>query len=96
VHQAGVAKDIPKVLPHLNQPVILALPTLLTTPPVVPAAAQKRQPPEIQAGGDFCVGKRSAGGHVHACLLVWAVKNLLWLKKYKARRHGASFYTLLS
>ena len=96
VHEAGVAKYIPKVLPDLNQSDILASAVLLTTPPVIPAAAQKSQPPEIKAGGYFYLRKRSTGGHVHACLLVWAVKNLLWLKKCKARRHGASFYTLLS
>ena len=96
VNKAGVAKDIPKVLPHPNQSDILALAVLLTTPPLVPAATQKSQPPEIKAGAYFYLRKGSTGGHVHAYLLVWAVKNLLWLKKCKARRHGASFYTVLS
>jgi hypothetical protein len=48
LHHALGLVDVTKILPNPHQPVILALPTLLTTPPVVLATAQESQPPKIQ------------------------------------------------
>jgi hypothetical protein len=95
MHETLIAKDIAKILPNVNHSFIHASATLLTTPPIVFATSQKRQPPEIQAGCDCSLRKGFLGGHIHGCLLLWVVKNLLLLRKYKAKRHGASFYTVL-
>jgi hypothetical protein len=95
MQKALVFEDVAEIFPDLHQPWVHAPPALLATPPIVFATSQKRQPPEIQAGCDCSLRKGFLGGHIHGCLLLWVVKNLLLLRKYKAKRHGASFYTVL-
>jgi hypothetical protein len=96
VHEALVFKDVSKVFPDPHQPWVHASPALLAAPPIVFAASQKCQPPEIQAGGDGGLRKGFLGGHVHGrLLLVVHQRALFFSKKYKAKRHGASFYTVL-
>jgi hypothetical protein len=96
VHEALVFEDVPKILPDPDQPWVHALPVLLAAPPIVFAASQKCKPPEIQAGGDGGLRKGFLGGHFHGrLLLVVHQRALFFSKKYKAKRHGTSFYTVL-
>jgi len=81
MHETLIAKDIFKILPNVNHSFIHASATLLTTPPIVFATSQKRQPPEIQAGCDCSLRKGFLSGHIHGCLLLWAVKKSPVVKK---------------
>jgi hypothetical protein len=96
VHEALVLENITKIFPDPDQSWVHTSPTLLAAPPIVFAASQKCQPPEIQAGGDGGLRKGFLGGHVHGCLLLVVHQRALFFsKKYKAKSHGASFYTVL-
>jgi hypothetical protein len=53
MHEAAVLEYVAKVLPDFDQSWVLAIPVLLATPPIVLAAPQEGQPPEIQAGRNF-------------------------------------------
>jgi hypothetical protein len=81
MHETLIAKDISKILPNVNHSFIHASAALLTTPPIVFATSQKRQPPEIQAGYDCSLRKGFLGGHIHGCLLLWVVKKSPVVKK---------------
>jgi hypothetical protein len=81
VHEALVFEDVSKVFPDTHQPWVHALPALLAAPPIVFAASQKCQPPEIQAGGDGGLSKGFLGGHVHGCLLLVVHQRALFFLK---------------
>jgi hypothetical protein len=81
VHEALVFEYVTKVLPDLDHTLVHAFATLLATPPIVFAASQKCQPPEVQAGCDCCLRKGFMGGYIHGCLLLWAVKKSPVIKK---------------
>jgi hypothetical protein len=74
--EAVVIKQVAKVLPHLDQPLILAVAVLLADPPVVGAAAQKRNPPKVQARRQQLAGLQGMVGHVHGLILCSTKKPL--------------------